>query len=114
MTNGTATLSTPPLSRADQAELVEFLPNVDFAPARLNPGESGEPATAIAIVSLSMVAISALCTWLASKGHGVSVAVKVTAPGVAGGFDLKLNEKSQPEEVRAELEQNGVKVPEKQ
>lgn len=112
MTNGSLTLSTP-LSRADQAELLEFLPGdqVDFAPAKLAPGELGEPATAIAIVSLSMVAITALCAWLGAKGRGVSLSVNVNAPGISGGIALKLNEQSKPEAVRAELEKNGVKVP---
>jgi hypothetical protein len=115
MTNEKMILSTTPLSRADQAELLEFLPedSVEFAPAKLAPGELGEPAMAIAIVSLSMVTISALCTWLAAKGHGVSLNVHVNAPGgVAGGFDLKLNENSKPEAVRAEVEKvGGGKVP---
>ena len=115
MTNGNATLSTMPLSRADQAELLEYLPDdqVDFSPAKLNPGELGEPATAIAIVSLSMVAISALCTWLGAKGHGVSLSVNVNAPGVSAGIALTLNEKSKPEEVRGDLEKKGVKGPDK-
>ena len=111
MTSGRMTLSTP-LSRADQAELLEFLPEdqVDFAPAKLAPGELGEPATAIAIVSLSMLAITAICAWLGSKGRGVSLKVNVNAPGVSAGIDLTLNEQSKPEVVRAELEKNGVKV----
>ena len=115
MTNGNMTLSTTPLSRSDQAELLEFLPEdaVEFAPAKLAPGELGDPATAIAIVSLSMVAITALCAWLGSKGHGVSLSVNVNAPGIAAGVALTLNEHSKPEAVRADLEKQGVKVPEK-
>jgi len=73
----------------------------------------GEPATAIAIISLSMVAITALCAWLGAKGHGVSLNINVTAPGISTAVALTLNEHSKPEAVRANLEKQGVKVPEK-
>lgn len=110
-----SSLSTTALSRADQAELLEFLPegSVDFRPVKLAPGELGEPAMAIAIISLSMVAITGLCAWIASKGRGVSVSVNATAPGVSAGFSITLTEKSKPEAVRDELTKQGIAVPEK-
>lgn len=112
-TTGGSTLSTTPLSRADQAELLEHLPEdaVTFRNVPLAPGELGEPATAIAIVSLSMVAISGLCAWIASKGRGVTFSVNVAVPGMSGGMTLTLNEQSRPEAVRKELEAKGVQVP---
>lgn len=109
-----ATLSTTPLSRADQAELLEFLPpdGVSFRAAPLPPGELGEPVTAIAIISLSMAAITAICAWLGSKGRGVAMSLNVTAPaGLSAGFSLTLTEQSKPEAVRAELTAKGIQVP---
>lgn len=110
-----ATLSIPPLSRADQAELLEYLPEsaVTFRPAGLPPGQLGEPATAIAIISLSMVAITGICAWLASKGGGVSLSVNASAPGgISAGFSITLTEQSKPEAVRAALAK-GMRVPDK-
>jgi hypothetical protein len=109
------TLSTMPLSRADQANLLEFLPEdiVDLQPVKLAAGELGEPATAIAIISLSMVAITGLCAWVASKGRGVSLSLTVTAPGVSTGFSMTINDRSKPEAVRKEVEKQGIPVPEK-
>lgn len=115
MTTERATLSIPTLSRADQAELLEHLPAeaVDFRPAGLAPGELGEPATAIAVVSLSMVAITGICAWLAAKGRGVSLALRASAPGLSADFAITLTEQSTPAAVRADLESRGVSVPER-
>src|SRR5687767_11757392 len=109
------TLSTAPLSRADQAELLEYLPEdaVVFRSAPLAPGELGEPVTAIALIALSMVTITGMCTWLASKGRGFSITLKASAPGVSGEFGFTVSEQSKPESVRAELTQRGISVPEK-
>ena len=62
-------LSTTPISRADQADLLEYLPEdiVSFRPTKLAPGQLGEPATAIAVIVLSMVAITGVCAWAAFR-----------------------------------------------
>jgi len=114
MTN--ATLTTTPLSRADQAELLDFLSSddVSFRAVPLKPGELGEPVTAIAVITLSMAAITAMCSWLGSKGRGVSMTLNVSAPGgFSGAFSLTLSDQSKPEAVRAELKAKGIGVPDK-
>ncbi len=115
MTSERAALSTVALSRMEQAELLEYLPEdaVTFRPAALAPGALGEPATAIAVLSLSMVAISGMCAWLAAKGRGFSMSMKATAPGVSGEFTFAVSDRSTPEQVREELESRGIAVPER-
>jgi len=114
MTPG-ATLSTSALSRAEQAELLEHLPGgaVEFRAVPLAGGELGEPVTAIAIIALSMVAITGMCTWLTTKGRGFSITLKASAPGVSGEFAFTMTEQSKPEVVRAELAGKGIPVPQK-
>jgi hypothetical protein len=105
---------TLPLSRAEQAELLDYVPasSISLRTDGLAPGELGDPATAIAIVSLSMVAITGICAWLASRGRGVSVTVNASAPGgFSAGFSITLTEQSKPEAVRAQLAAKGIDVP---
>jgi hypothetical protein len=115
MNHAGATLSTPALTRADQAELLEYLSEdaVRFRVAPLAPGELGEPVTAIAIVALSMVSITGMCAWLAAKGRGISMTLKASAPGVSGEITVTVTEQSHPAAVRADFERQGVRVPEK-
>jgi hypothetical protein len=110
-----AALSTSPLSRADQAELLEYLPEgaVALRATPLAPGELGEPVTAIAVIALSMAAITGLCAWLGAKGRGFSITMKASAPGVSGEFAFTMTEQSKPEAVRAELAGKGIQVPPK-
>ena len=91
---------------------MEYLPEeaVDFRPAKLAPGELGDPAAAIAIVSVSMVAITGLCMWLAAKGRGVSFTIKATAPGVSGEMSITLTEQSKPRAVADQLAAGGIKT----
>jgi len=113
MANEGAVLTTSGLSQSDQADLLDFLPPdaVEFRPVKLPPGELGEPMTAIAIISLSFVAITSLCAWLSVKGKGVKFSASVTAPGVSAAVDLTLTNESKPEAVRQQLEKQGVQVP---
>jgi len=113
MANEGVVLTTAGLSQSDQADLLDFLPvdAVEFRPVKLPAGELGEPMTAIAIISLSFVAITSICAWLSVKGKGVKFSASVNAPGVAAAVNLTLTNESKPEAVREELEKQGVQVP---
>jgi hypothetical protein len=112
MTN-VATLFTQPLSRADQAELLDFMPegSVELRSVELAAGELGEPATAIAIILLSFTAITGLCAWLAAKGKGVNLGVKISVPGISGEINLHLTNETKPETIRQQLAEKGVQIP---
>lgn len=115
MSTEIATFSTKPLSRSDQMELLEYLADsaVEFETANLAPGQLGEPTTAIAIVAVTMVVISGLCAWIASKGRGVSMSVDLKGSGISAGLSLTLSESSTPEIIREELKKLGLEVAEK-
>ena len=47
------------------------------------------------------------------KGHGIRVSFSVKVPGLAADFSITIDEKSTPEEIRKQIEEQGIRVPEK-
>jgi len=102
------------LSRSEQADLLERLPDgsAELSQAGLAEGELGEPATAILLVALSVAALTGICGWLSSKGKDVKLSLQVQAPGgIGGSFGLEISGSDTPAEVQARLAEQGVAVP---
>jgi hypothetical protein len=106
-------LTTDALSRSDRLDLLEVLPpgSAEEQVADLPAGELGEPATAILLITLSVVALSSISAWLASRGKDVEVSLAVQAPGVSGSFSFKARSGDSAEDLADRVRQHGVDVP---
>lgn len=114
MADPSPTLILADLSRSEQADLLERLPDgsAEVRQARLAAGELGEPATAILLIALSVAALTGICGWLSSKGKDVKLSLQVQAPGGLGGsFGLEITGADTPADVQARLAEQGVTVP---
>jgi hypothetical protein len=101
------------LTRADQADLLDYLPDgaAEVHVADLPQGELGEPATVLILITLSFAAITGLCGWLAAKGRNIKWTFEVRAPGgVGGSFGLEISGGETPEQVTHRLRDRGVVV----
>jgi hypothetical protein len=108
-----AVLTTEPLSRSDKLDLLEMLPPgvAQERVADLPPGELGEPATIILLITLSMAALTGISAWLASRGKNVEFSVSLEAPGVKGSITLKASSGDSAEQLADQVRAARVEVP---
>lgn len=108
-----AVLTTQPLSRSDQLDLLEMLPPgaTEERVADLPPGELGEPVTIVLLVTLSMAALTGISAWLASRGKNVEFSMSLEAPGVKGSITLKARSGDSAEQLADQVCAVGVEVP---
>jgi len=103
------------LSRIEALELIDELP--DGQAQLVEPDEDelsteyGDVVAVAVVIAVSIVAISAMATWLASRGKNVELETEVTLPCGGGKFKLRFGSESPAERVLDELRDRGVDVP---
>jgi hypothetical protein len=106
------------LSRRQQFNLLDHVSAecVEFPEYQsLKPGEFGDPATIVAIVSLTSVTLAGIFAWLAKEGAKIEFDATIKAPAMFNSelkIDLKLGGIQTKDQLYKELLEKGIKIPE--
>jgi hypothetical protein len=101
-----------PLSRSEQAELFDVMPQgaVTVRPVELAPGDLGEPGSALVVIALTMTTITALCAWLSTRSKNVKMGLKISALGAAAEFNLEVTGADTPAQIRERVRAKGINM----